>query len=192
MKWFKRQHKQAFSPEASAFLRKLTKEAVWLKRLHQEAVSPEFFSLYLLKLTHDTTKDASQTLEKHLNAAEHSKLPKVEEELFYFFVFALEYWWTTDSNHTQEERRIVRQAFEAHLANIHTEEELDTLQERLIAYAQIVNETKGDNAKFTGFGMKLSEFCGMPNALFLVLAPDLFTKALESLTTLKSVRLKLR
>ena len=161
----------------------------WFKRQPQEAVSPEAFTLFLLKITHGIVKDTSQTLEKHLNAAEHSKLPKVEDELTFFFVFVLEYWWATDSNRTQEERRIVRQAFEAHLANIVS---LDTLQERLIAYAQIVNEGKGDEAKFLGFGMKLSEFCGMPNALFLVLAPDLFTKALESLSALKSVRLKLR
>lgn len=161
----------------------------WFKRQHQEAVSPEAFTVFLLKLTNDIVKDASKTLEKHLNAAEQSKLPKVEEELFFFFVFALEYWWTTDSNRTQKERRIVRQAFEAHLVKIVS---LDTLQERLIAYAQIVNEEKGDEAKFLGFGMKLSEFCGMPDALFLVLAPDLFTKALESLVRLKSVRLKLR
>ncbi len=158
------------------------------KRQHQEAGSPEGFTLFLLKITHDIVKDASQTLKKHLSSAEHSKLPKVEEELFYFFVFALDYWIQTSTARTQEERRILRQAFHAHLANIVS---LDTLQERLITYAHIVNETKGDKAKFLGFGMKLSEFCGMPDALFLVLAPDLFTKALESLVRLKSVRLKL-
>jgi len=166
----------------------------WFKSKDQEVViTPEVFSLFLLKIQTDAIKDTSQTLEKHLNAAEHSKLPKVEEELLYFFVFALEYWWTTDSNRTQEERRIVRQAFEAHLANIYTLDEMDTLQERLITYAQIVNEEKGDNAKFFGFGRKLSEFCGVPlDPYLLVLAPDLFTKALESLARLKSVRLKLR
>ncbi len=161
----------------------------WFKRQHQEAGSPEGFTLFLLKITNDIVKDASQTLKKHLSSAEHSKLPKVEEELFYFFVFALDYWIQTSTARTQEERRILRQAFHAHLANIVS---LDTLQERLIAYAQIVNKEKGDEAKFLGFGMKLSEFCGMPDALFLILAPDLFTKALESLVRLKSVRLKLR
>jgi len=173
MKWFKRQHQEAVSPE-----------------VFQEAVSPEAFTAFLLKITHDIVRDTSQTLEKHLNAAEHSKLPKVEEELLFFFVFALDYWWTTSSTRTQEERRIFRQAFDAHLANIVA---LDTLQERLTGYAQIVNMEKGDKAKFLGFGMLLSEFCGMPNNPFLlVLAPDLFTKALESLVRLKSVRLKLR
>ncbi len=164
----------------------------WFKRQHQEAVSPEVFALLLVKITGGIGQDTSQTLEKHLTAAEHSKLPKVQEELLWFSVFAVEYWWTTDSTRTQEERRIVRQAFEAHLANIYTLDEMDTLQERLIAYAQIVNETKGDNAKFAGFGIKLSEFCGMTDLLFLVLAPDLFIKALESLSALNSVRLKLR
>ena len=161
----------------------------WFKRRHQEAISAEAFALFLLKVTTGIVKDASQTLEKHLNAAEHSRLSKVEEELSYFFVFALDYWWTTDSNRTQEERRIVRQALETHLANFTN---MDTLQERLIAYAQIVNEGKGDYAMFSGFGMKLSEYCGMPDVLFLVLAPDLFTKAGESLDRLRSVRLKLR
>jgi len=161
----------------------------WFRRQHQEAVSPEAFTLLLLKITTGIVKDASQTLEKHLNATEHSKLPKVENELLLFFVLALDYWIQTSTARTQEERRILRQAFHAHLANIVS---LDTLQERLISYAQIVNEEKDDKAKFLGFGMKLSEFCDMPDALFLVLAPDLFTKALESLVRLKSMRLKLR
>ena len=169
----------------------------WFKRQHQEAVSPEAFTGFLIKITYDVVKDASQTLEKHLNAAERSKLPKVEEELLFFFVFALDYWIQTSTARTQEEQRILRQAFHAHLAKIagggyEGQAELYTIQERFTAYGQIVNETKGDNAKFTGFGMKLSEFSGMPHALFLVLAPDLFTKALESLVRLESVRLKLR
>jgi len=169
----------------------------WFKSQRQEAVSPEAFTGFLIKITYDVVKDASQTLEKYLNAAERSKLPKVEEELLFFFVFALDYWIQTNTARTQEERRILRQAFHAHLANIagggnEGQAELDTYQERFTAYGQIVNEAKGDNAKFTGFGMKLSEFCGMPHALFLVLAPDLFTKALESVSKLKSVQLKLR
>ena len=160
----------------------------WFKRQHQEAGSPEGFTPFLLKITNDIVKDTSQTLKKHLNAGEHSKLPKMEEELFYFFVFALDYWIQTSTARTQEERRILRQAFHAHLANIVS---LDTLQERLDGYARIVNMKKGDEAKFLGFGMLLSEFCGMTdNPFLLVLAPDLFTKALESLVRLKSVPLK--
>ena len=162
----------------------------WFKRQHQEVITPEAFAFFLLKITNDNVNGTSRVLKRHLDASDYSKLPRVEEELVYFFVFALEYWWTTDSNRTQEERRIVRQAFEAHLANI---VDMDVLQERLIAYAQIVNEEKGDNAKFFGFGRKLSEYCGMPlNPHLLALAPALFTDAIKYLETLKSVRLKLR
>ena len=162
----------------------------WFKRQQQESASPEVFSLFLLKITHDNVNGTSRVLKRYLDASEHSKLPEVEEELGYFFVFALEYWWTTDSRRTQEERRIVRQAFEAHLANIVN---VDVLQERLIAYAQIVNEGKGDNAKFLGFGRKLSEYCGMPlDPRLLALAPALFTDALKYLGILQPVRLKLR
>lgn len=169
----------------------------WFKSQRQEAVGPEAFIAFLLRITCDVVKDASQTLEKHVNAAERSKLPKVEEELLFFFVFALDYWIQTGTARTQEERRILRQAFHAHLAKIagggcEEQAELNTYQERFTAYGQIVNETKGDNARFLGFGMKLSEFCGMPNNPFLlVLAPDLFTQALGSLVRLESVQLKL-
>jgi hypothetical protein len=159
------------------------------KQKHQEVISPEAFAFFLLKITHDNVNATSQALKRHLDTSEQSKFPKVEEELFYFFVFALEYWWTTDSNRTQEERHIVRQAFEAHLAEIVN---MDVLQERLIAYAHIVNHEKGDNAKFFGFGRKLSEYCGMPlNPHLLGLAPALFTDAIKYLGTLKTVRLEL-
>jgi hypothetical protein len=162
----------------------------WFKKKHREVITPEVFGFFLLKITHDNVNSTSRVLKRHLDASEHSKLPKVEEELVYFFVFALEYWWATDSNRTQEERRIVRQAFEAHLSNLVN---MDVLQERLITYTQIANEEKGDDAKFLGFGRKLSEYCVMPlDPRLLALAPALFADALRYLGTLQPVRLKLR
>ena len=161
----------------------------WFKRKHQEVITPEVFAIYLLRITRGIIKDTSKTLEKQIDAAEHSKLRKVEAELFYFFVFALEYWWTTNPTRTEEERLSVRQAFEARLAKIIS---LETLQERLIAYDQIVNENKGEHAMSSGFALKLSESCDIPDVLFLVLVPDLFTKASESLSAFASVQLKLR
>lgn len=161
----------------------------WFKRKHQEVVPPETFALFLLKITQDTVNDTCQTLKKHLDASEHSKFPKVQEELIYFFVFALDYWWAQESKRTLEERQIVRQAFADHLANIVN---IDTLHERLIAYAKIANEEQGDNAMFFGFGKELSRYCGMPQIRLhlLALAPALFTEALEYLGTLKPVKLK--
>jgi len=157
---------------------------------NKQAFSPEAFSLFLLKLTVDTVKATSQTLRKHLDAHDRSKLPKVEEELVFFFVFALDYHWTTLSTFTQEEKRIFREAFAAHLENIVS---LDALQERLTAYAQIAIEKEGSPVMFLDFGIKLSEFCGMPGlTLLLVLPGQLFKAAAESVLRLRSVRLKLR
>jgi len=158
---------------------------------HQEEMTPEAFAFSLLTLTSDVVSDNSQALKEHLNVIKQSsKLPRVEEELFFFFVFALDYWLAMGSRYTKEEKDIVRQAFYAHLANILS---LNTMQERLITYAQIVNEEKGDEAKFFGFGSKLSKLCGMPgNPHLLVLAPHLFTEALQLLTTLEHTRLKMK
>ena len=164
MKWFKRQDKQEFSPEA--------------------------FTFFLLKQTRDTVKATGQTLRKHLNAEEQSKLTKIEDELFFFFVFALDYRRTTLSVFTQEEKRIFREAFDAHLENIVS---LDTLQERLTAYAQIAIEKEGSPVMFLDFGRKLSEFCDMPGLTLLLLLPgQLFGAAAESVLRLRSMRLKLR
>jgi len=165
----------------------------WFKRQPKEGFSYDQVVSLLIKLTGDVVKDTSQTLEKHLNAAERSKLPKVQEELFFFFVFALDYWWQIERAHTQDEKRIWGEIFGAHLRILLGGDPeglamFDTLQQRLIAYAEIVTEAKGDTAMFTGFGMKLSEFCGMPNVLFLVLAPELFTKALEAVLSFRRER----
>jgi hypothetical protein len=109
--------------------------------------------------------------------------------LFFFFIFLLDYHWTTLSTTTQEEKRIFREALDAHLENIVS---LDTLQERLAAYAQIATQRKDFTTMGLGFGMKLNEFCGMPGIPQLFVLPAyLFTKALQICFTLRSVRLKL-
>ena len=105
------------------------------------------------------------------------------------FIFALDYWWSIDSIHTNEEHHQGRLAFRVHLANIVN---MDILQDRLIACSHIANEETDDKVKYFGFGRKLLEFCGVSLAPYLlVLAPDLFTEALESLTLLRTVKLKL-
>jgi hypothetical protein len=161
----------------------------WFKRQHKKTASPEALALLLLKLSEDIVEDANQTLEKYLGDQQRSQLVKAENELAFFSWFALDYWIQKGPARTQEEQCVLRQAFHAHLANIVS---LDTLQERFNAYGRIVNETKGDNAIFVDFGIKLSEFCDMPDTPFLTLAPRLFTQALESLATLESVQSKFK
>jgi hypothetical protein len=155
----------------------------WFKKQPKERLVYDGIALLLLKQTRDAVKDSSQTLKKQLDAAGQSKLPKVEAELFYFNVFALDYWIQKSPTYSVEKQRLIRGALHNHLANVTN---MDTLQQRFIEYGQIVNETKGDNAKFTGFGMKLSEYCDMPSVLFLVIAPDLFTQALTTVSIIES------
>jgi hypothetical protein len=178
----------------------------WFKSQHQEAVTPEAFTLLLLKLAGDNVKDTVQFLEKDTLfqdnpilaiGTEHSKLPKAEDELMFFSYFALDYW-IQNSVRTQEERDALGEALRAHWQNIFGGDPggqamLDTLQERLDAYGQIINEKKDDEFKLMGLGSKLSEFCGMPGFFVLVpVVPDLFLKAQISIGRLGSVRLKLR
>jgi len=156
----------------------------WFKRRSKAVVSPDAVVVLLLERSVDILKDASQNLEGQLGAQQRPQLRKVKDELAFFFWFALDYWTQIDAR-TQEERRAFKEAFSAHWRNIagsghEGQVILDTLQERRIAYGQVVNEEMGDEAKFFGFGRKLSEFCGMPgNPFLLMLAPDLFTKALS-------------
>ncbi len=156
----------------------------WFERKHQEVITPEAVVLALLKETTYVVKENSKILKEQLDTDNHSKLPKVEEELFYFFVFALDYWFQISPNHSQEERRIFRQAFVGHLENIVAP---DTLQERFATYGQTVNENKEYKFKFLGLATKLSEFCGISHIYTMVLAPSLFKLALEHIGFLKSV-----
>ncbi len=175
--------------EATDILRE-DKEVKWFKRQHQKAFSPEALTAFLLMLTHDIVKDTIQSLREDLDAEHWSKLLKIEDELILFFIFALDYHWTTLSSFTQEEKRIFREAFFAHLQNVVP---LDTLQERLTAYTQIAIEKEGSPVMFFDFGRKFSEFCGMSgDPLLLLLPAELFKTAAESVFSLRSVRLKLK
>jgi hypothetical protein len=177
----------------------------WFKRQHQEVITPEAFTLFLLKIADDSVKDTIQFLEEDelfqdnpilAIGTEHSKLPKVEDELMFFYYFALDYW-IQKSVRTQEERDALSEALRTHWENIFGGHEgqavLDTLQDRLVAYGQIVNEKQDDTFKLVGFAKKFSEFCGVGGFFVVVpVVPELFLKAQISVGRLGSVRLKLR
>lgn len=163
----------------------------WFNRQPKKGSGLERVVLLLIQRTRDIVKETSRDLEKHLGNQDRSKLPNIQSELFYFFLFSLDYWWQTNSAHTQQENRSWGEIFDTHVRNLCGGDPTglamwNTFQQRKISYGQIVNQAKGDNAAFFGFGRQLSESCGMPgNPFFLVLAPDLFTKALEALTSLR-------
>jgi len=144
-------------------------------------------ALQLLTFSVHFVNNATKDLESLLDVQERLQLPKVRVELLFFCWFALDYWMWDLFDRTQEEQLAIKEALSYHWREIaggghNGEAILYTFQERLNAYAQIVNENKGNNAKFLDFGKKLSEFCGMPGAslLFSLLAAELFTKVMES------------
>ncbi len=186
MKSFKGQDKQAVSQEGLFLEHQRAKREI-ARLWGKQAVSPEAFSLLLLNLTSVAVKETSKNLRKYLDAHERSKLKRVEDELFLFYLFLLDYWWSTNSKRTQEEVRIVRQALAAHLAKSVS---LDTFQERLTAYAQIVTEEKDETTISLPLGRKLCEFCGMTNAFLLTSVPSLYTMALLTISELKPVQIE--
>jgi hypothetical protein len=151
----------------------------WGKKQPKEGLTYDQIVFLLLKQTAKVVRDTSQTLENKPDADEQCELSKVEDELFYFFAFALDYWW--QDSHTREQNRTFGEIFSAHLdilfgGDTQGRAMWDALHERFTAYGQIVNEQQSDSAKLLGLGMKLSEYCEIPITA-LVLTPHLFTLA---------------
>ena len=159
-----------------------------MKRFNSKRTSGENLNdavLAILKISVDTVDSVSRDLQERLDMHEQHQLSKMQNELMLFFDFALDYWIQM-SVHSQKEQHAIREALSYHwleAAGGRNEGQamLDTLQERFNNYSKVVNEEKDDTAKFLGFGKKLSEFCGMTgHPYLLVLAPHLFTVAMES------------
>lgn len=167
----------------------------WGKKQMKKGLTWEQVVTLLIKKSCEVVQNTCQTLENQLDADEQSKLPKVDEELFYIFVFAIDYWWQKDCYYTQEQKSIFEKLFSTHLNILCGDDEKgramwDTLQERFIAYGQITNEQSSDSAKLLGFGMKLSEYCGIHNAFLPLIVPDLFMTALELVSIFKDDKRK--
>ena len=166
----------------------------WKKQMKKGLTWEQVVTL-LIEKSCEVVQNTCQTLKNQLDANEQSKLPKVDEELFYFFVFAIDYWWQKDHYYTQEQKSIFEKLFSTHLDILCGDDDKgramwDTLQERFIAYGQIVNEQSSDSAKLVGFGMKLSEYCEIHNAFLPLIVPDLFMTALELVSMFKDDKRK--
>ena len=162
----------------------------WGKKKMKKGLTWEQIVTLLIEKSCEVVQNTCQTLKNQLDADEQSKLPKVDKELFYFVVFAIDYWWQKDLYYTQEQKSIFEKLWSTHLDILCGDDEKgramwDTLQERFIAYGQIVNEQKADDTKLLGFGMKLSEYCEIHNDLLLFLGPDLFMTALKLVSVFK-------
>lgn len=157
----------------------------------QEGLTYDQVVFLFLKQTSEVVEDYVQILKTdEFHVVEQSKLPKAEEELHYFFLFALDYWWQKSFSYTQEQKHILEKVLFYHLDigfgdDAKGRAAWDTLQERFIAYGRIVNEQKDDSAKLFNFGMKVSEYCGIPYLFFDILVPNLFITAMKTVSVLK-------
>jgi hypothetical protein len=161
------------------------------KQQLQEGLTYDQVVYLFIEQTSGVVEDAVQILKREFNAIEESKLQEMEEELGYFFLFALDYWWQMSYSHTKEQKRTLDKVFGYHLErccgdDVQGQAMWDALQERFIAYSGIVNEQKDDSAKLHSFAEMLSEYCGVGYLHFAILVPSLFKTALDTISVLKA------
>jgi hypothetical protein len=170
----------------------MNEEAVKLgKKQLQEGLTYDQVVYLFVEQTFGAVKDAVQVLKREFDTVEESKLPKMEEELHHFFLFALDYWWQKSPYYTQEQKRTFEKVLFHHLDagfsdDAQGQAAWNALQERFIDYGQIVNEPKDDSAKLHNFAKKLSEYCGVGYFSFTILVPSLFKTALDTVSILNS------
>jgi hypothetical protein len=161
------------------------------KKQLQEGLTYDQVVYLFIEQADGVVNDAMQTFKREFDGVEHSKLPKMEEELHYFFLFALDYWWQKSFSYTREQKDVLERAFFHHLStgfgdDARGQAAWNALQERFIAYGEITNEQKDDSAKLHSFAVKLSEYCGGGYLHFAIVAPSLFKTALDTVSVLKA------
>ena len=147
--------------------------------------------MLILKEAGEVVKDSMKAIRDELGGAEEQKLKRVENELFYFFVFAIDYWWQNEFRYTKEQKSIFGKIFSTHLDILCGDEAdgramWDDLQERFMTYGQIVNAESGDSGKQWRFGVKVSEYCGIKSGTLFFLVPELFRMAMVLVSTFKA------
>jgi hypothetical protein len=169
----------------------MNEEAAKLGRKQlQEGLTYDQVVYLFIEQTDGVVKDTMQIFKHEFDAVEQSKLPEMEEELQFFFLFALDYWWQKSLSYTQEQKRILEKVLFHHVDagfgdDAQGQAAWNALQERFIAYGQIVNEQKDDSAKLHNFAKKLSEYCEVGYLSFAILVPSLFKTALDTISILK-------
>jgi len=161
------------------------------KRQLREGLTYEETVYLFVEQTDGVVKHTLQTFKREFDAVEQSKLPKMEQELHHFFLFALDYWWQKSPSHTQAQKHTLEKVLFHRLEigfgdDAQGQAAWNTLQERFITYGQIVNEEKDDSAKLHNFAEKLSEYCGVGYVSFAILVPSLFKTALDTVSVLRA------
>jgi hypothetical protein len=130
----------------------------------------------------EVVKERMKVVPDELESAEEEKLKRVEIELFYFFMFAIDYWWQHRFGYTREQKSKFAKTFTTHLSILCGDKAggramWDDLQERFMTYGEIVNAQISDSIKQWQFGVKVSEYCEIESGALILLAQDLFKSA---------------
>lgn len=157
----------------------------------QEGLTYDQVVYLFVEQTDGVVTDSMQTFKREFDAVEQSELTRMERELHYFFLFALDYWWQKSLYYTHRQKRTLGKVLFHHLEtgfgdDTEGQAAWDTLRQRFIAYGQIVNEQEDDSAKLHSFARKLSEYCGVGYLGLAILVPSLFKTALDTVSVLKS------
>jgi hypothetical protein len=147
--------------------------------------------MLILKEAGEVVKDSMKAIRDEIGGTEELKLRRIENELFYFFVFAIDYWWQNEFRYTKEQKSIFEKIFSTHLDIMCGDEAggramWDDLQERFTAYSEIVNEEADDAGKLWRLGTKVSEYCEIEGGILLVLIPELFRSAMLLVSTFEA------
>lgn len=172
----------------------MNEEAVELgKKQLREGLTYDQVVYLFVEQTDGAVRDALEILKHEFNSIEESVLPKTEEELHYFFLFALDYWWQKNSYYTQEQKHTLEKVLFHHLEtgfgdDVQGRAAWDTFQKRFIAYGQIAKELeqKDYSAMLHSFASKLSEYCEIGYVSLAILAPSLFKTAMDTVSVLKA------
>lgn len=163
----------------------------WGTKKEKMGLSYDQVVMLILTEAGEVVKDSMKVVRDEIGGDEESKLTRVQNELFYFFVFGIEYWWQKEFRYTKEQKSIFEKIFGTHLDILCGDDAAgramwDDLQERFMAYGEIVNEERGDSGKLLGFGRKVSEYCEIESGHLFFLVPVLLRKAMVLVSTFKA------
>ena len=149
--------------------------------MRRQKVNSDDLVTMLLGSTINTIEVAVEGVRDALDDLQQAQVEKLEDELTYFYWFALDYWLLSSAT-VAEERDELKEVLREHLRkaarNYSSEQSvLETLEKRLITYDEILNEKTADDLMFIYFHKKLSEYTGISNPILLPVVTQLFSAA---------------
>jgi hypothetical protein len=163
----------------------------WRMNDEKKGLNYEQVVLLIIMKAGEIVKERMKVVRDELGSAGEEKLERVKTELFYFFMFAIDYWWQHGFGYTREQKSKFAKIFSTHL-NILCGDKAggrvmwDDLQKRFMTYGEIVSAQSSDSVKMWQFGAKVSEYCDIESGELILLAPELFRMAMTLVSTFKA------